>query len=331
LPVYLVRFIVLLQGALFSSLLTIAERIRYRRKVREVVIERAPVFIIGHWRTGSTFLHQLLHLDPSMVAPNLLQTVIPDHFLFSSRYYLPLLKRVTPPKRPMDNVRLGPLEPQEEEFALLRMGAASPLEYVLFPRREAYFLKGYSEYVPAGKKRQQWEGHLTEFYRKLTFETGRRIVSKNPCHTMRLKVLADMFPGARFIHIVRDPLKVVPSTKKMWDTVARENALKRGWKSPGLEEVAEVLKLFLQHVETEKTYLEKGRFAEVRFEDLERQPLESLKQVYDELGLVNSPAFESAVKEHLKGISNYEKNTHRLTAAEESMILNVMRERLPSP
>lgn len=328
LPLYLARFLVLFQGALISSLFALVERAKFRRKIRRFKPVKDPLFIIGHWRTGSTFLHQLLNLDPSFAAPTLVQTVIPDHFLFSTKYYRPILRKATSSSRPMDNVALGPDEPQEEEFALLRMGSASPLEHLIFPSRTTYFLSDYDQYIPHGKDKEKWERNLRNFYCKLTFSSGKRIVSKNPCHTMRIRLLAEMFPDAKFIHIVRDPLKVIPSTARMWDIVARESGLKKGWITPGLNEVALVLRQFLRHVEEEKKLLDKGSHAEVRFEDLEDNPLQTLKRLYEQLGLDFSPGFEKAVVTFLEGIGNYEKNTYTLSSQQRSQIMDLMNNRV---
>jgi len=214
-PKYIARFLLLLVNSLITSSLILAEKKNYGRKTRDTAINLPPIFIIGHWRTGSTLLHQLISLDPQFTAPTLIQTVIPDHLLFSTKYYVPILEKASPKSRPMDNVPLSPAEPQEEEFALIRMGSVSPVEKLIFPGGKGYFLDGYDQYVPGGKKLESWKKNLLTFYKKITLQTGKQIISKNPYHTMRIELLAEMFPGAKFIHISRNPMIVVPSTIRM--------------------------------------------------------------------------------------------------------------------
>ena len=137
-----------------------------------------------------------------------------------------------PRTRPMDNVPLSPFTLQEDEFALIRMGSESPLEKLIFPSGKDYFLKAYDRYIPSGIKLEIWKNNLLSFYQKITLQEGKQIVSKNPYHTMRMELLAEMFPGAKFIHITRDPLVVVPSTIRMWNIVAEQNRLKKEWTSP---------------------------------------------------------------------------------------------------
>ncbi len=317
--VYLVRFLMLLMNSLIASTLILAEKRNYGRKTRETEIALAPVFIVGHWRTGSTLLHQLISLDPQFTAPTMVQTVIPDHLVFSTKYYVPILKKALPKSRPMDNVALTPFEPQEEEFALIRMGSESPVEKLIFPRGEGYFLKGYDRYVPSGKNLEKWKKNLVTFFKKITLQTGKQIISKNPYHTMRMELLAEMFPGARFIHITRDPMKVVPSTIHMWNIVADGNSLKRGWKEPNVSDTISVLRDFLGYVAEVRKKLD-NPFAEIRFEELEADPVRMLKKIYSELDLQWSDAFETAARKFLSANSSYKKNIYKLTAEEQETI-----------
>ncbi len=323
-PVYFIRFLMLLQNSVISSILTLAERKNFGRRIGETRIDQPPIFIIGHWRTGSTYLHQLFNLDSRFTTPTMVQTVIPDHFLFSTRYYVPILKRTMPKYRPMDHVAMGPFEPQEEEFALIRMGSESPLEKIIFPSKKNYFLEGYDQYIPEGKKLESWKKNLFTFFKKVTLQTGKQIVSKNPYHTMRIALLSEMFPGARFIHITRDPMIVVPSTIRMWNIVAADNKLKRGWKSPTVAEVSSVLASYLEYVAENSRKLAAHQFSEVRFEDLEKDPLGELKRLYAELDLSFADSFESEVIQFVSANKGYQKNAYNLSAEERHIIETIV-------
>lgn len=318
-PVYLVRFLLLLLNSLIASSLILVEKKNFGKKTRESAFTKAPVFIIGHWRTGSTLLHQLINLDPNFTAPTMVQTVIPEHLLFSTRYYVPILKRAMPESRPMDNVALSPFEPQEEEFALIRMGSESPVEKLIFPSGRDYFLSGYDQYVPSGKKLDVWKLNLLTFFRKITLQTGKQIISKNPYNTLRMELLAEMFPDAKFIHITRDPMVVVPSTIRMWNIVAEENKLKKGWTDPSVQEVALVLRDYLEHVAKQHQKLDHP-IAELRFEDLENAPIDALKRIYSELDLQWSGEFEKALRFWLDSNKGYEKNSYKLSPEDQETI-----------
>src|SRR5271165_4013636 len=40
------------------------------RRIRKTQITQPPIFILGHWRTGTTLLHELLVLDPRFGYPS---------------------------------------------------------------------------------------------------------------------------------------------------------------------------------------------------------------------------------------------------------------------
>jgi hypothetical protein len=321
-PKFIPRLVVLLLNSILSSFFAVIENLKYSRHIRDTVIAQPPVFIIGHWRTGSTFLHQLLNLDPQFTTPITVQTVIPDHFLFSSGYYIPLMKLFTNMGRPMDDVQVLPMEPQEDEFALIRMGSESPLEKLFFPSGDTYFLLDYDEYIPRGKDLVKWKQNLLTFYKKITFQTGKQIVSKNPYHTLRMSLLAEMFPGARFIHICRSPYEVVPSTIKMWDMMARSNSLKQSWKKPDIGEVSAVLRSFADYVSQERKTCGKHQFSEVLFEKLEQDPINELKRIYRELNLDYSVQFEKEAIKFLNATKGYKKNEYKLSENEKTIILS---------
>jgi len=319
-PGNLLTLAVLFQNALLSSVLARVERKKYSSAIRDTPISKPPVFIVGHWRTGSTFLHQLLHTDPQMTSPTLVQTVIPDHFLFSTRYYVPIMKRLMPKTRPMDEIALSPLDPQEDEFALIRLGSESPLERLFFPKGDRYFLNGYNGQLHAGRELEIWKENQLLFYRKITLLTGKQIVSKNPLHTMRMDLLAEIFPGARFIHITRHPYEVVPSTIRMWNIVAEGYSLRKGWRGPEVAEVAEVYRAFLSQVLRTRENCSPGLFTEVRFEDLEKDPVSGVKRIYAELDLEFSQEFEQAMTGHIRANRDYRKNTHEVSDREKKVI-----------
>lgn len=322
-PVYLIRFLMLLLNSLITSTLILAEKKNYGRRTRETEIALPPIFIIGHWRTGSTLLHQLISLDPQFTAPTMVQTVIPEHILFSKKYYVPILEWALPESRPMDMVALTPKEPQEEEFALIRMGSVSPIEKLIFPSGKSYFLKGYDQYVPTGKMLKVWKKNLITFFKKITLETGKQIISKNPYHTLRMELLAEMFPGTKFIHITRDPMVVVPSTIRMWNIVAEENKMKRGWNGPSVSDTASVVREYRDYVTSARQKLN-NPVSDVHFEELEKKPIDELKRIYSELDLIWSDEFETAVSQFMTTNNSFKKSNYLLTREEQELIRSII-------
>ncbi len=69
-----------LHRALFVTLTSLATapirtlfKIKYEKKINAVRLQNPPVFIIGHWRSGTTYLHELLSNDPHFCYVTLLE------------------------------------------------------------------------------------------------------------------------------------------------------------------------------------------------------------------------------------------------------------------
>jgi hypothetical protein len=105
----------------FNSLAEPLSRARFRRQLQEAT-PTDPLFIIGHWRSGTTLMHEMLMLDERYFCPTTYQCFAPGHFLLTEGLITSALSWIMPDKRPMDNVSAGWHRPQEDEFALANMG-----------------------------------------------------------------------------------------------------------------------------------------------------------------------------------------------------------------
>ena len=115
-----------------SSLFQWYEKIYFNIRCKRYKLKADPIFIIGHWRTGTTFLHNLLSKDLQMGYVTTYQTVFPNN-LKSKFLFKTIMRSLTPEKRPGDNVRLNVAFPQEEEFALCNLTEASYYHFFYFP------------------------------------------------------------------------------------------------------------------------------------------------------------------------------------------------------
>ena len=54
------------------------------RRVARTQLVEAPIFIVGHWRSGTTLLQELMVLDDRFTCPTTYQCFAPNHFLVSA-------------------------------------------------------------------------------------------------------------------------------------------------------------------------------------------------------------------------------------------------------
>jgi hypothetical protein len=273
-------------------------------------IRHAPLFIVGHWRTGTTLLHELLILDDRHTYPNTYQCLVPNHFLLSERWLKRLVWFLMPSRRPMDNMAAGWDRPQEDEFALCMLGQPSPYLTIAFPNRspqdqEALDLERLSK--PALR---DWKEALVRFLSQLTWRDPRRLILKSPTHSCRIGVLLELFPDARFVHIVRDPYVVFPSTVNLWMALYETH----GMQTPtfaGLEEhVFETFTHLYRKLEEGKRLVRPNRFHEVRYEDLIRDPEGEMRTLYEKLELDGFEELLPKLREYLTSNAGYQTNRY---------------------
>src|SRR5437660_1293854 len=100
--------------SLFHTLLRWLQGQVFGTRPDRTPVRQAPLFIVGHWRTGTTLLHELLILDPHHTFPNTYECLEPNHFLLTENLFKRLFRFLVPAHRPMDNMRAGWDRPQED-------------------------------------------------------------------------------------------------------------------------------------------------------------------------------------------------------------------------
>jgi hypothetical protein len=324
-PKNLMRFVFLFQNGLWASLLAWRERKRFGEKIGSFAIPDDPVIIIGHWRTGSTFLHQLLALDDRWIAPTVFQASFPDSFLVSAPYFRPIMSALVR-KRPQDNVKMSFDDPQEDEFALIKLTLDSPLLDLMFPENQGYFMNNLPDFNPKKGNEEAWKKHLKEFCAKVRQDSGKTVLLKNPAHSLRIPLLNEAFPNARFIYIHRHPYKVVASSLHLWKVLARDNQLKGKPYFPDLEEVTKGLKKFYTVLERELAAMAPNKSLKVSYEDLESDPVREIQLIYKTLSLEFTVDFENSIRSYLEKEKEFKKNSYTFDNAQKAQVYSLMKE-----
>ena len=294
------------------SLLRMVQRLIYGRRIRRTVFQTPPIFILGHWRSGTTLLHELLALDRRHGYPTSYECFAPNHFLLTEKLITKCLWFLSPTKRQMDNMAAGWERPQEDEFALCMLGQPSPYLTMAFPNNGPAFTEYLDLEGLSPRALNRWKQSLKCFLQTVTFRHHKRLVLKSPPHTCRIKVLKEMFPDAIFIHIVRNPHVVFPSTINLWKTLYT----KHGLQTPtykGLEEhVFETYVRMFAKLEETRHLVDDARFYELRYEDLIRNPIEEMRAIYEHCQLGEFEKVLPRLENYLAGVAGYETNHYEL-------------------
>jgi hypothetical protein len=275
-------------------------------------LRQPPLFIIGHWRTGTTLLHELLILDPRHGFPTTYECLCPHHFLLTESWLPRLLWFFVPARRPMDNMPAGWDRPQEDEFALCMLGQPSPYLTIAFPNRPPQDQLAFDVEGLPPRQRQGWQQALLGFLRRVAWRAPqRRLVLKSPTHSCRIPILLKLFPDARFVHIVRDPYVVFPSTVNLWRTLYETHGLQKPT-GAGLEDyVFATFRHLYGRIEKCRSLVPPGRFHELRYEDLIRDPEGELRRLYDRLDLGGFDGLLPRLRAWLAANAGYRTNRYR--------------------
>jgi omega-hydroxy-beta-dihydromenaquinone-9 sulfotransferase len=285
------------------------ERRRYGQRIEETVVQ-APVFILGHYRSGTTHLHNLMAIDPQFAAPSFFQVLNPHAFLAIERWAAPVANRLVVRRRYQDEVALGAGVPSEDEVALCTITGLSPYMAWYFPRSGADYHRYLTFRSVPDEDVARWGHALSTFLKKLTLRLGRPLVLKSPPHTARIRLLLELFPDARFIHICRDPYEVFRSTRHMIRSVQPVFRLQECPPQDGDDTILGVYNEMYDAYFEQRSLIPQGRICEVGYENLERDPMGVVESIYKSLGLAGFDDLRPKLEPYLGSIAGYRKNRH---------------------
>ena len=272
-PAYWHRAAFITLASLMNSYYCRAEQRRYGETIDSIQITQSPLFILGHWRSGTTLLHYLLAQDESQFTfANTYQVVNPRTFLTTEEVATRRFARLVPPTRPMDNMDLSFRTPQEDEFAPLLLTFLSLYLGISFPSRLDYYSR-YLTFRDASRQEiKQWQDAFLWFCKKLTLKNNAALLLKSPAHTARIRLILEMFPDARFVHIHRDPYESFNRN----GTISIPRSGTRICKEPDLATIDDgILRRYQEMYDAffeDRQLVSEDRFCEVRFDDLESDP-----------------------------------------------------------
>jgi hypothetical protein len=289
---------------------SMAERFLIERSLPAIDALEPPVFILGHWRSGTTHLYNVMCKsgDWSFVPP--LATGLPWDMFGIGRAFRPLLERALPEHRYIDNIPVTPDSPQEDEIALANMTALSFYHGIYFPAAFDDFLgRGVFFDGCAEKEIAEWRGRFAYFLRKLSkLQDGRRLLIKNPVYTARLGLLRQMFPRAKFVHIERSPYAVFQSMRNFYRKLLAEFALQPYDHIDIDEAIFAVYERMMDALAEDARGLGAPDYVELRYEELDRDGIGALEKIYASLNLPGFGAAREKFAAYLASVKNFEKN-----------------------
>jgi len=274
--------------------LRLVERSLFDGALESAPLAEDPIFVLGHWRSGTSYLQTLLSRDPRHTTSTLFRSLFVDISRVSESWLQPLMNLTARVLRLPFSIQRMPLQldiPAECDIGLCSW--LSPHSYTwghVFPRS---FSERFERCVlgPSDDQDAGWLADYDRFFRKLSRAAGgRRVVAKSPGDSARIPQLLRRYPQARFVYIHRDPIAVFHSNRYLWGVIQREFALQRIASDAVDQQILDTYRALLQRYLSQRALVPPGQLVELRYASLRTEPVATLTGVYDGLGLGELPA-----------------------------------------
>ncbi len=254
----------------------------FQRRMKTCACPDDPVVVIGHWRSGTTYLHQLLAADPAAATARNHFTIAPQAALVLKPLLTPLLKWAMTQHRPIDAVSWGAEDPQEDEVGLARLTMDTNMAGVAFSQNyPRHFRRAVLNSTP------EFEQMLLRFTRLTWLHEGAgksHLVIKNSAHTARIALLLRLFPRSRFVYLHRRPIESVRSLVQVKQRLAHLVGLQEPPSSlQQVEETAAAHDQLQEAFARSRSLIPKGQLLEIAYDDLVQCPFETLQHIYSAL------------------------------------------------
>jgi hypothetical protein len=299
------------------------ERIRLKSRIKNYELKEKPLFIIGFWRSGTTFLHNILCRDLQAGYTSTFQVVFPHTTITQAWWLKKLTNLLLPPNRPFDNVEMHMDFPQEEEFGLAFMQPYSFYNAYMFPCDfERIFIEEfYTANLPV-KHLDNWKNKYALLVKKAMLNTGGiRYTSKNPCNLGRIELLNSMYPGAQFIFIYRNPYHAVESLYRFMLAIFPGTQLQKLPVDFNREKIVKFYAEVVRNYFNSKTILSEGQLIEIRLEDFVRDKIIFIENIYKKFDLYGFKNAKPHFEAYLAQTSNYARDAYEIPV-ETYMLMN---------
>jgi hypothetical protein len=266
-----------------------------------------PIFIVGNFRSGTTLLHRLMAKDPQFtamktweifVAPSIIQRKFIRWLLgINDLVGNPIRKLISRFENALKKYsymhKTGLNEIEEDSHVFLHIWSTYDLfAFFPFPELVQDFIY-YDEDIPDEQKEQEMTYYQEVLQRHIYANNGRRYISKSPQYSPKVKTLHKKFPDAKFINLVRSPLRVIPSSVSMfsnhWQTYGEPLG---DYPKPAPEVMQEQAKHWYLYPHQYLKKLPPEQYFVLRYKDLTSDPKSAIETIYQRFGIELSPEYQ---------------------------------------
>lgn len=310
---------------LFSAPLQLLQKFILLFRINSVDLSKQPpVFVIGHWRSGTTHLHYLLAQDKQFSYLENFQAFFFKVAFITKPFMKPLLNKFMPNTRPQDKIKITADSPAEEEHPLTNLTEKSGMQTFFFPKNISYYNK-FNIFKGASKQEiSEWKKTYNDMLKQIALFRGKekRLLLKNPHNTGRVAILKELYPDAKFIFIHRNPYDVYQSNIHLYEKTIKSQFLQDFSDTEIKERVLYCYETTMKKYIEDKKLLDENQLIEISFEELSNKPIDTIEKIYKQLKLGDFSSAKANIETYLKTVKNYKKNKFNQLSKEEIRNIN---------
>lgn len=239
-----------------------------------------PIFIIGHWRSATTYLHYELASSPKIATMRNSFTIAPQAALLLK----PLFTKIkVSTLRPVDWVGWAIDSPQELDIAMLRVVGELPHTGICQGFNPAEALSKWVDCVPSPHFERELQ-RIVEWGWLHDGKGKQAYVLKTPVLTSHVALLLRLWPRAKFVYIERKTEDTIVSFTR---TLSVFNKLFGIWDRDACEKqsAATSVKIFRDAYLSQKHLIPGDQLCEVKYEDLVNNPCKTVGKIRKDFDL----------------------------------------------
>jgi hypothetical protein len=282
----------------------------------------SPVFIVANPRSGTTFLHRLMSLDTQFFHLKLYHTLFPSVSLIRLFHFLDALdgalgnalRGVTRLVERLafdgwDDIHRIGFRRAEEDEALFVLNLLTPALYLLLHEIDEVPLPGYLDDAPRDLRDRVIRYYRDSVTRIAEAEQAEgRLLEKSVLIGGRLQTMLEVYPDARFVHLVRHPYRAIPSFVSMFRSTWYAVSPSIPDDGPQTRRLTELGIDYYRRLHDVASEFDDDRVRTVMFADLVGDPVETLEGIYDWLDTPLTDTFRASVEQELANPAKHKSN-----------------------
>jgi hypothetical protein len=275
----------------FSLPFTFLQFLFFSQKINKTIISKDPVFILGHYRSGTTYLQKLMVSDKQFGFLTNYDALFANSNLLFGRKMQSVFQRLINTfkiKNPFfhNSIVLLSEPTEEDDYLMNKVSAYSAYWGLVFPKRWREWLNGSPQFMNQ-KYCNGWEKEYLKTIRYVTFKNnGKQLVLKSPPNTERISILLQLFPQAKFIYIYRNPYHMYYSIRNMWKRAILSYYSVQEISDEDLDEIVFDHFIYLiEQYEKDKKLIPEENLIEISYEELKADPFNIIREIYSKLNL----------------------------------------------